>query len=182
MNNRKIEINPKREKKRASSLTSVPQNNFLHEGGKYLSFCSNSSFLFLFPKFARKGHEIKKNQHGGGNGSEAEARTRLPEVRREAPVPIPVTWPTWSLYLLRMNRVNCTLEKRSVGQQSKKNSCGAGRDTAEMGYCKDCKDGSSYISAEQRKNKSLFCRQHILKALTVIYCSTRKLYYRITIK
>ncbi len=28
-------------------------------------------------------------------------------------------------------------------------------------------------------NESLFCRQHILKALTVIYCSTWKLYSRV---
>ncbi len=41
--------------------------------------------------------------------------------------------------------------------------------------CKDCRNGSSYISAEQRMNESLFCQQHTLKALIVIYCSTRKL-------
>ena len=45
--------------------------------------------------------------------------------------------------------------------------------------CRDCKDGSSYTPAEQRMNESLFCRQHILKALTVIYCSTWKLYSRV---
>ncbi len=45
--------------------------------------------------------------------------------------------------------------------------------------CKDCKDGSSYTSAEQRMNECLICRQHILKVLTVIYCCTWKLYSRV---